>query len=287
VAEITNENSSASQVLGWSAALRRLFRPVVRLLIARSVGFPLAATALRSLYVEVAEEEFPVAGKRQTDSRISLLTGVHRKDVKRLRGERHRDTRTPAAASLGTRLITRWMTEPEYLDADGKPRPLPRVAREPGGPSFESLVRALSTDIRPRAILDEWQHRGLVHVGDDGDVTLDVDAFIPPQGSQAMTHFFSRNLHDHIAAAVHNMLGEGAPFLERSVNYNNLGADAVEELTTLARQRGMELLKELNARAAKLQKRDSGKPASSHRVNVGVYLYSEDEDHAPNEEPES
>lgn len=277
MAETPRENSSESDVIGWSNALRRLFRPVVRLLIARSVGFPLAASALRSLYVEVAEQEFPVPGKRQTDSRITLLTGVHRKDVKRLRGERHRDPRIPAMASLGTKIVAAWTTGADFLDADGNPAPLPRASRDVRQPSFESLVRSINKDIRPRAILDEWQHLGMVHVDEEDRVTLDVQAFIPRRGSQEMTYFFSRNLHDHIAAAVHNMLGQTPPFLERSVGYNNLSTAAVAELRELAERRGMELLQELNARASGLQRRDSGMPGASHRVNVGVYLYTEDE----------
>ena len=65
--------------------MRRLLRPLVRLLIERSIPLPFVTELLRGLYVEVAVKEFPVEGKRQTDSRVNLLTGVHRKDVKRLR----------------------------------------------------------------------------------------------------------------------------------------------------------------------------------------------------------
>ena len=180
-------------------------------------------------------------------------------------------------ASLGTKLVGRWTSVPEFLDADGKPAPLPRVTRDARQASFESLVRSINKDIRPRAILDEWLHLGMVHVDDEDRVCLNVDAFIPPQGSQAMTYFFSRNLHDHIAAAVHNMLGQGPPFFERSVNYNNLTEADVAELRELAQRRGMELLQELNTRASELQRRVSGTPGASHRVNVGVYLFAEDE----------
>jgi hypothetical protein len=259
------------------AALRRIFRPLVRLLIARSIPFPFAAEVLRGVYVDVAVTEFPVAGKRQTDSRITLLTGVHRKDVKRLRGQRLLALRPPRAVSLGSQLIARWTTLPEYLDEQGAPRPLPRLQGEGRAHSFESLVRSLSTDIRPRVVLDEWLRLGIAHVDDEDRVCLNVQAFIPPKGSDEMTYFFGRNLHDHLAAATHNMTGAGAPLLERSVNYNNLSQAAVEELTALARQRGMEVLQEVNARALRLQQQDSGQSGASHRFNLGVYVFSEDQ----------
>src|SRR4029079_4143777 len=137
---------------------------------------------------------------------------------------------------------------------------------KPGEPcSFESLVRSVSTDIRPRAVLDEWLRLGIVRINHEDRVCLDVQSFIPAQGSDQMAYFFGRNLHDHLAAAVHNMLAEAVPFLDRSVNYTQLTTAAVAEPTELAQRRGTELLQELNARALQLQRRDAGTPAASHR----------------------
>ena len=260
-----------------TGALRRLFRPLARLLIARSITFPVAANLLRGVYVDVAVREFPVIGKPQSDSRITLLTGVHRKDVKRLRHQRRLALRPPRAVSLGSQLIARWTALAEYLDASGQPRPLPRLASSSGSESFESLVRSLNTDIRPRVVLDEWLRLGIARVDEQDRVHLDVQAFIPRQGSEEMHYYFGRNLHDHLAAAVHNVLGEPRPFLERSVSYNNLSDESVAELAEVARRRGMQLLRELNTLALRRQRRDSGKPGSSNRFNFGLYLFEEDE----------
>jgi hypothetical protein len=282
-------NTADKQVVGGVsealvAALGRLLRPLVRFLISRSLPFPFASSLLRGVYVDVAVREFPVAGKAQTDSRITLLTGVHRKDVKRLRSEKHPALRAPRSAALGSRVIARWTTLPEYLDNERLPKPLPRSAGPDGGPCFESLVRSLNTDIRPRVVLDEWLRLGIVHVDEEDRVCLDARAFVPPTGSEEMAYFFGRNLHDHVAAAVHNMLGESEPFLERSVNYNNLSAAAVTELNELARRRGMQLLEGINARALQLQQRDSGQPGASRRINVGLYVFEEDQSATRDEE---
>jgi len=269
------------------AALRRICRPLVRLLIAREVPFPVVSNLLRGVYVDVAIREFPVSGKRQTDSRITLLTGVHRKDVKRLRGERQAKLRPPRAASLGSQLVARWTTLPEYLDATGAPQALPRLGAEAGVPSFEALVRSVNTDIRPRVVLDEWLRLGIARIDEQDRVCLNVQAFIPSKDAEGMAYYFGRNLHDHLAAVVHNMLGEGEPFFERSVNYNNLSSAARTELVDLAKQRGMEVLQELNARALRLQQRDSGQPGASHRFNLGLYVFTEDQAMPAVEEPEA
>ncbi|MDX2169072.1 MAG: DUF6502 family protein [Deltaproteobacteria bacterium] len=276
MAEITGEKTSTrGGRASLLAAIERIFLPLARLLIARSVPFPLAAGLLRSAYVDVATREFPVEGKRQSDSRVTLLTGVHRKDVKRLRGQRHAPTAAPRAASLGSQLIGRWTALSEYRDAQGAPRPLPRLAGAGEAHSFESLVRSVNTDIRPRVVLDEWLRQGIAHLDEQDRVCLNVDAFIPPDGSDEMAYFFGRNLHDHLAAAVHNVLGEPAPFPERSVNYNRLSPASVAELSELARRRGMEVLQELNARALALQQRDTGQAEARLRFNFGLYLFNE------------
>jgi len=276
---------SASQPSdGLLASLRRLLRPLVRLLIARSLTFPWAANLLRSVYVDVALREFPVGDKRQTDSRITLLTGVHRKDVKRLRAPSRGAAAAPRAASLGSQLIARWTALPEYRDEHGAPRPLARLATAGEAHSFESLVRSINTDIRPRVVLDEWLRLGLVRIDEHDRVCLDVHAFIPAEGSDEMAYFFGRNLHDHLAAAVHNMLGEPEPLLDRSVNYNNLSRDSVQALNELGRQRAMEVLQELNARALQLQQRDAGAAEASLRFNLGIYLFNEDQ--GPADEPD-
>ena len=276
MAEKAEENSFFPAAPGVLIdAVRRLLRPLVRLLIARSLPFPVVSAVLRGLYVDVAERDFPVGDKKQTDSRITLLTGVYRKDVKRLRRQHALAAPPPRALSLGSQLVARWMALPEYRDEAGAPRPLARVATADDAASFESLVRSVSTDIRPRVVLDEWLRLGIARVDERERVCLNIQAFIPAQGSDEMTYFFARNLHDHIAAAVHNMLGEPSPFLDRSVHYNHLTAEAVAELSELARRRAGDVLSELNARALALQQHSAGRAGASNRFNLGFYLFSE------------
>ncbi len=285
VTEVSGENTPApvgSESL--IASLRRILRPLVRLAIARSLPFPFVANILRGLFIDVAVKEFPVSGRPQSDSRITLLTGVHRKDVRRLRHQPRDVSAPPRAASLGSQLIGRWTALPEYLDENGAPRPLPRLASANEPHTFESLVRSINTDIRPRVVLDEWLRLGIARIDEQDRVCLEVQAFIPREGSEEMTYFFGRNLHDHLAAAVHNMLGETPPLFERSVNYNNLGPAAVAELAELAQRRGMEVLQELNAKALRLQRQDAGQPSASRRFNFGLYLFSEDQAVPPTED---
>jgi hypothetical protein len=256
----------------------------VQLLLEHQVTHPLLANLLKGLYVDVAEREFALEGKAQTDSRLSLLTGIHRKEVKRLRAGRAPGYAPPSSVSLGARLVAHWTGSPAFLDAEGRPRPLPRSSADE--PSFEQLVASQSTDIRARAVLDEWQRLGVVQIDEEGWVHLVVDAFVPARGFDEKAHYFGRNLHDHIASGAHNLAGAGAPMLERSVYYDGLSPASVDELAELAERQGMEALQVVNRRAMELQARDASSPDASLRMNFGAYFHRAAMAETPDEEPE-
>ncbi len=252
-------------------AVKSLLRPLLRVLITYGVTLPILSRLLKELYVEVAEAEFPLAGKPQTDSRISFLTGVHRKDIRALRGREGAPHLPPAVLSRNAHMISLWAGASEYLDASGQPRPLPRTGE---APSFESLSHAVSTDIRPRVVLDEWLRLGLVRVDREGLVYLNNAAFIPREDFADVAYYFGRNLRDHIAASGHNLLGDKPPMLERSVYYQRLTPESIEELVTLSRDIGSKALIAVNQKAFELSLCDADRPSASHRISFGVYFFS-------------
>lgn len=253
-------------------ALRSLLRPLVRLLIARGIEYPFIAELMKSIYVDVANNDFALHGKAQTDSRLSLLTGLHRKDIKRLREAGQAPNQTKGAP-LSAHLIARWTGDARYLDEDGAPRPLPRLAAQ-GDPSFEDLVTSTNKDIRPRVILDEWLRQAIARLDVDDRVHLLTEAFVPSTGEDDKAYYFGRNLHDHIAAGVNNLLNERPPLLERNVYYDQLTPASVAELARLAREHGMQALQTLNIAALDCQERDAGNPKARCRMSFGVYFYT-------------
>ena len=59
------------------AAILKLLRPLVRMFLHFNITYPVLSQLLKAIYVEVAERDFPIFGKPQSDSRITLLTGIH------------------------------------------------------------------------------------------------------------------------------------------------------------------------------------------------------------------
>jgi hypothetical protein len=120
--------TKAAIVLG---CVLRVMRPLVRLLIRNGVPYPAFATALKHVFVEAARAELASRAMAQTDSAITLLSGVHRRDVRNLgRPASSRKVVAPEPRSLPGEVIARWLSDPAYLDAQGAPRLLPRGAED-------------------------------------------------------------------------------------------------------------------------------------------------------------
>jgi hypothetical protein len=260
-------------------ALTHVLRPLVKLMLAHGITYPAVSELLKGLYVEVADSEFRITGKAQTDSRVSLLSGVHRKDVKRLRETPAADgEEAPTAVSLGSEIVAAWLGSPDYTDKRRHPLQLARLARTAAdGPSFEALVESVSKDIRPRAVLDEWLRLGIVHVDEADRVCLNQEAFVPEKGFGEKAFYLGHNLHDHAAAAVQNMLGGTPAFLERSVHYDALSASSIKELGALSETAGMEAVLAVNREAMKLERRDQQRGTPGARMTFGIYFYAEPE----------
>lgn len=261
-----------------TAGLRRLLRPLVRLMVARGITYPYLSDLLKGLFVEVADADFRIEGRPPTDSRVSLLTGVHRKDVSRLRSADPSAPVLPAAVPLTAQVFARWVGDPAWRNRRGQPLPLPRLASEGGERSFDALVAGISTDIRPRVLLDEWLDRGLVVLDEQDRVCLQPQALVPSAADDEKLHYFVHQLHDHAAAATHNLLG-GEPHFDRCAHADGLTAADVQALRALAEQRGMDTLLALNDEVQRRQAAHAADtPAPRERFTLGVYFYSESAD---------
>lgn len=267
-----SERDPFSQSGQFARAVQGILRPLVRALITQNVTATAFYRIVKQTYVEVAAE---MLGPTATDSRISVMTGVHRRDVKEFRSNAadDGDEQRRKVSTLST-VVGRWLSHPDYCDANGQPMSVPRSAED--GPSFDALVQSVSRDIRPRTILDELERQGILN--SDGDrVALLLDGLVGPADMDQRLHFFSHNLGDHMNAAVDNLLSEQPPHLERALFYNNLNPEAVQALEQEARSLATKTLRTLNTQAASLQSQDPNDPNATHRFRFGVFFYQDDE----------
>lgn len=253
----------------------RFLLPLARLLIASGIGYPQLAARLKGVFLDAARYELAMAGGRQTDSALSLLSGVHRKDIRaaKVAGESGGGL-NGRSLSLAAEVFTRWLHDPALKGPEGLPLALARCGP---APSFESLVASVSTDFHARSMLDELLRLGVVRL--EGEtVTPCGDAFIPREGFRELAYYFGENLHDHIAAAATNLRaadnGDKPLFLEQSVFADGLSADSAEALGELARALWRNTFDRMVSEASRRCEQDTAAVAD-HRMRFGVYYYAE------------
>lgn len=237
-------------------------------MVARGVAFSDLAERLKGHFVQAAQVQAGAEGKL-TDSRLSVMTGLQRRDIARLRDF---DVKPPRPNPL-TRLVALWQTDASYAP-DGTPLPLPRSGP---APSFESLGRAVRQDVHPRTFLDTLEAAGTVRV--EGDtVTLTETAYLPPGGSAEQLAYLAQNIGDHLAAAAANVQGRQPPFFERAVHYSALTPAQAEALGAHFAAAQMALLEEISRMAAAMQTEAEAEDpeAACTRFRAGGYVFSEE-----------
>jgi hypothetical protein len=256
-----------------SLALREaavLMAPLALWLLRHGVAFPTFAEALKPVFVEAARKELERAGAEPTQSALSMLSGVHRKDVREITASAHV---APSAArpSLAAQVFTHWLADRRFRHADGSPRALPRagVSR-----SFEALCRELSQDVHPRTVLDELLRLGLVAL-DGENVVATATSFVPSAELAATSALFAANASDHIAAAVSNLTLDAGKFLEQSIYADGLTAPSIDLLHAAARKAWAAAFDTVVSEARDRLAHDQDSDGNDQRMRLGVYFYSE------------
>jgi hypothetical protein len=257
-----------------SAAAQALL-PLVTRLLAAGVPFGQLESRLRELFVEVADAEFALPGRRQTDSRVSLLTGINRKEVRRIRAA-ERGGRGPSSFGMNhaTSLISRWLTDPRTVDRRGRPRPLPYQAAR--GPSFMKLARAVTADLAPRVLLDELLRTGAAELKDGEMVVLRTTAYVTRSKPEETLRILEEDPRELIETILRNLFAEdGERLLQRKVYFDNLGSDAAAKVRAEMRVEGERFLQRINGLLARYDRdRNPRAPGGErHYAGVGVYFF--------------
>lgn len=262
-----------SQIVLGSAL--KLLRPLVRLLLRHGVAYPAFAAALKTVFLQAAKDELAARRMPATDSALTLLSGVHRRDLRRLgRNPVDVDGADLGPLSLAAEVVGRWISDPAFLGADGQARELART----GAGSFDTLVQGVSQDVRPRAVLDEMLRLGVARESEAG-IALQGDGLAPRQGFEELGALFTANLHDHLAAAAANLQGD-ANFLEQAVFVDQITVESAQALQRVSAQAWRDALRSVMPVARERFDDDAIRAHAAqrtHRVRFGVYFFSDTE----------
>lgn len=255
------------------AAIGYCLRPLVRLCLRFGIDYRGLLELLKEAFVLQAIDEIAKSGHVPTDSRISLLTGLYRTDVKRLRGMAEKES-SIHKPSLAANLVAYWTGTPALLDEYGNPRPLMRQAVGVGELSFADVARAMTRDTHPRALLDECVRQGVVYIDDDDMVHLNVEILIPDAGLDEKVVIFAHTIHDHIEASGSNLAGDTPAFFDRAVWYVDLTEADAARLAITAEKMAMKALKAVNLQAQEYKQNSiESSEFKNTRIRFGAYFY--------------
>lgn len=260
------------------AAFRVLMSPLVRILLRQGISFAEFAEVAKAVYVEVALKDFKVTGRKATRTRIAVMTGLTRKEVKRVIDEatKERYELKTSYNRLG-RVLVGWHTDPDFTGPYGMPLELQYESSNPEELTFSNLVRRHSGDMSPRSILDELIRVGAVKETEGGWFRVLRRDYIPEaQG----VHNFERAggvIRNFINTIDFNMTksapGKGR-FERQVVADDGIRLQDIPKFDAYIRDRCQALLEEVDNWLTNLPKPDPEKGDEAIRTGIGIYHYT-------------
>jgi len=228
-----------------AAATARILKPLIRILLRNGVSYGTFPDIAKSQFVEVARKEFGIEGRKQSISRVAVITGLTRKEVQRhVRVRQPNDAESADRYNRAARVIGGWRRDEQFLDHRGKPAIL---AITGDGDTFQELVRRYSGDVPHRAVLDELVAEGGAERLDGDRVKLIDRAYLPRADESMKLHILGADTAFLIDTIDHNLKPEQpAPRFQRKVLYDNLPDDALPEFQRLCSRSAQNLLEKLD-----------------------------------------
>ena len=260
-------------------AVASVLKPLARLMIDHGLQFGQVSELFKEVLVQESVARYGMDGREVSDTRVSLLTGVHRKDVKRLRTAQSNARKVRQGITVPAAVIARWISDARFLNIDQTPRALaksPKVGTV-GEPDFPTLVTEVSRDVSARAVLDELLRLEAVTLLPQGQVALVDQAYVPKASLPEQLELLAGSVGDHFSAAVHNVDPKRVlpPMLDQSAFSEGLSAEQVLALHELARRQWSQVLQKFLAAATMAETRSQSAPQRDHRVRFGVYFYEQ------------
>ena len=254
-----------------SGAVLSLLRPLVRILLRNGVAYGSFAELAKKVYVDVAFQEFAPDTRKQTISRVSALTGLTRKEAKRLRELKHADShRSSQRYNRAVRVISGWVNDEEFHDASGQPGILPVEGTKA---SFASLVRKYSGDVPTQSMLSVLVAASAIEKTGDR-LRLVQRAYVPGKDPADKLTILGTDTAELIATIDHNLVNHQDPRFQRKVSNHRVAVEAIGEFQALSALKAQDLLEQFDAWLAEHEiGADNQEADHSRYVSVGIYYY--------------
>lgn len=251
-----------------------IMKPIMRMLIKNGIMYREFADLSKRAYVAVATQDYGRHGRPTNISRVALLTGLDRKEIKRVRDGLSGEppARAPVQDRI-SRVLSGWHQDADFLDADGQPLEL-----APDGPSssFGELMRRYGGDVPVGAMLGELKNVHAVEETTYGRLRVLTRYHMPAQFDPALLRHVGISLHDLGTTLDHNLTREPAeePRFEGRAANAFIDAAAIPAFREFLESNGQRFLENVDDWLSTHETTtDSAKKTA--RLGVGVYLIEE------------
>lgn len=246
-----------------------ILRPLARYCLKHSFYLQDIVEVLKRLMSDEAERILLSQGQKVNISRISALTGIHRKEIPRLQeGEVASESK-----SLISRILGQWQYDKRFTD--GRKRPA-LLKLDSSDNSFAALVASVSTDLNPGTVLFELERLGLVKKQDER-VKLNKSHHPVSGDTKAALGLLSSDIDDLISAVQTNLENQSSVHLHGRTEFDNVDPDSVSKIRNWLIVEGKEFHKRAREYLAKFDRDISGKKSTQPGVRVSVGTFSFDE----------
>ncbi len=251
-------------------ACRLLLRPIALVLLKGGMTWREFSELSKAVFVSVATDEFGIRGRLTNVSRVSILTGISRKEVKRQRDLLDAEVAQPISKTTdATRVLSGWYQDPLYSNDVGEPLPIP-----PNGPapSFETLFETYGGDTPEQTLIRELRNAGSIVETDSGEYLAVRRYHMPVEIDELTVRFLGTNLHDHARTLGNNLSADsGQKMLEGFAVDDRVHPDAVEDFRKFLDRRGQEFLEEIDDWLSQHRVEEEDSSVAPVRLGLGVY----------------
>lgn len=217
-----------------------MLRPVLKFCLRHSIHLPDLLECCKVVFLELASEQIEKSGETVSISRLSVMSGITRREVTRLHREK-REKDTPL--SLPTKVLGQWQNDRRFITQNGQPRVLSNEGRDS---EFNHLVRLVSADLNAYTVLYELERIGAVERTPKG-IKLAKLVYGNADDMKGAAKMMALDASDLMAAIEENTAREEgqAPNFHIVTEYDNISKDAVPKLKRWVVKQGADFHKKL------------------------------------------
>lgn len=258
-----------------------VMRPVVRILLRYGIGYREFAEVVKTAFVDISSTDFGIRGRPTNISRVAVMTGLTRKEVRRLRDKIAKgDTTISVKTTPFEEVLHHWYAKAEFHDASGRPIALPF---SDGNPSFTSLVKKFGGDIPAGAMRTEMKRVGVVHEDELGRLSVVDRTFKSASDHEVLVTVLVRSVYTMLSNVAHNTDPERTDtWAHRIAHTRSLRSPDKRQLRRITKDRIVDFAESIDDIfiAYESLQDDSDNDRSRDTVAVGIYYFEERDENA-------